>query len=312
MQAPEVGIFSDSSGNEFELRPIQCPTCGDNPTRLVGYRGGSRHRYGLGVTTSIVRCTGCGLLFPQPFPFPLDAQHLYGDPKKYFATHDADAKVGSYQQILTELVSDSGMARPSLLDVGSGRGEALQAAKLLGFTDVVGLELSEAMREETQRRYEVEIRLETIEQHAASAGRTYDLFILSAVLEHVYDPDAMVASLACLSRPGSVAYIDVPQEPNLLTILANVPGHFLGTRTVYNLAPTFPPYHVFGFNPRCLAILLEKHGFRPFRWLKRGHLRIPSRHGVKDRVSAFGAMQVHRLGNLTGLSTNMDVWARKI
>jgi hypothetical protein len=69
---------------------------------------------------------------------------------------------------------------------------------------------------------------------------------------------------------------------------------------------------VFGFNPHAITRLLEKHGFRPFRWLKRSQLQIPIHSGMHDRVAAMGAMQLHKLGNLTGLSTNMDVWARKI
>jgi SAM-dependent methyltransferase len=251
-------------------------------------------------------------LFPDPFPFPVDAQRLYGDPSKYFATHDSAAKVRSYQQIISELVHDSQVEHPSLLDVGSGRGEALHAAQLVGLTDVVGLELSEAMKEETEHRYDVEIRLETVETHAQSVERSYDVLLLNAVLEHVYDPDAMIASAAALSHPGSVLYVDVPQEPNMLTLIGNLPGRLLGTRTVYNLAPTFAPYHVFGFGPLAITRLLEKHGFRPFRWLKRSQLRIPNQTGFRDRVAAIGAMQLHKLGNLTGLSTNMDVWARKI
>src|SRR3954469_4646793 len=151
--SPDVKVASDSSGNSFELRRIACPICGPCPSRPIGYRGGARHRYGLGLTSLIVRCTRCGLLFPDPFPFPVDPQRLYGDPEKYFATHDADAKVASYQHIISELIVDSGIERPSLLDIGSGRGEALHAAQSLGLTDIVGLELSEAMREETQRRY---------------------------------------------------------------------------------------------------------------------------------------------------------------
>ena len=307
-----MSVATDTSGNRFELRTIACPICGQSPSRLIGQRGGDRHRYKLGITTPIVRCDGCGLLFPDPFPFSLDPQRLYGDPEKYFATHNAAAKVAGFRHILAEMIADNGLERPSVLDVGSGRGEALHAAQLLGITDVIGLELSKAMLDETERRYGVEIRLETIEQHALAADRTYDIFVLSAVLEHVYDPDAMIGAVASLSHPGSVVYIDVPQEPNLLTMIGNIPGRLLRTHTVYNLAPTFPPYHVFGFNPRSLTILLEKHGFQPYRWLKRAQLRIPSQGGMKDRALAFGAMQIHRLGNLTGLSTNMDVWARKV
>lgn len=311
ISARQADPVADADGNVFELRPVDCPVCGVNEPRLVGYRGGASHRYGLGIRTAIVRCNECGLLYSNPFPFPVDPQVLYGDPQKYFASHDVDSKVVSQRQIITGLVADSGLDEPSFLDVGSGRGEALHAAQAVGLTDVVGLELSSAMRDETERRYGVDIRLETIEQHAAVSARTYDIIMLSAVLEHVYDPDAMIASVAALSHRGTVVYIDVPQEPNLLTMVGNLPGRLRGTRTVYNLAPTFPPYHVFGFNPRSMTMLLEKHGFRPFRWLKRSQLTIPSRGGIKDRATAFGAMQVHRLGNLTGLSTNMDVWARK-
>jgi SAM-dependent methyltransferase len=279
---------------------------------MLGYRGGARHRSGLGVTTAIVRCDGCGVLYPDPFPFPLDPQRLYGDPDKYFATHDPSAKVQSYRQIIDELIADSGADSPSLLDVGSGRGEALHAAVEIGLTDVVGLELSEAMCQETRRRYGVEIRLQTIEEHAAGTDRTYDVVLLSAVLEHVHDPASMISSVAALTHAGSVVYIDVPQEPNLLTIVGNVPGRLRGSRTVYNLAPTFPPYHVFGFNPRSITLLLANHGFRPYRWLKRAQLTIPRHGGLKGWVAAVGASQLHRLGNLTGLSTNMDVWARKL
>jgi len=306
-----MGVVRDASGNAFNLRSIDCPICGSEH-RFVGYRGGTSHRHGLGIRSSVVRCRGCRLLYANPFPLPIDPQALYGDPEKYFASHDVGAKVESNRQVITELVADSGLDGPSLLDVGSGRGETLHAAQLVGLTDVVGLELSSAMRDETQRRYGLDIRLQTIEQHAAGVDRTYDIVMLSAVLEHVYDPNAMIASVAALSHPGTVVYIDVPQEPNLLTMVGNVPGRLRGTRTVYNLAPTFPPYHVFGFNQRSLTMLLQKHGFEPFRWLKRSQLRVPARPGVRNRVVTFGAMQIHKLGNLTGLSTNMDVWARRV
>src|SRR3989338_6327808 len=85
----EQEILVDSEGNVFELREVSCPTCGPSVQRLVGYRGGKWHRYGLGVATRIVRCHRCRLLFPNPFPYPRAPQQLYGDPSKYFESHDA-------------------------------------------------------------------------------------------------------------------------------------------------------------------------------------------------------------------------------
>ncbi len=308
----------DSAGNAFDLRSIVCPVCGPGPTSFLGYRGGEHHRYGLGVNTPIVRCRTCGLLFPNPFPYPVKPQELYGDPAKYFQVDDTSVKVVNYGNILNGLIElwrNGGLEqreKPSLLDVGSGRGEALQAAKLAGLTDIVGLELSEAMRDDAAARFGADVLLQTVEQHVEATARTYDLVLLSAVLEHVYDPDSMISSVAALSGPGSMLYIDVPREPNLVTVMGNLSERLRRRPTVYNLSPTFPPYHVFGFNPRAMKILLRKHGFEPARWLILADPHIPARGGLKDRARAFVATQVGRVGNLTRFSTNMIVWARRV
>src|SRR2546422_5178679 len=86
-------IITSRNGDRFALRPLDCPTCGEQPKRLLGRRGGPSQRYGLGVETRIVQCERCSLVFPDPFPFPLDAARLYADPEKYFAAHDEAAKV---------------------------------------------------------------------------------------------------------------------------------------------------------------------------------------------------------------------------
>jgi len=69
----------------------------------------------------------------------------------------------------------------------------------------------------------------TIEQYARAAERPFDAIVLNAVLEHVYDPDSMIASCAGLTRPGAVVYIDVPREPNLMTIVGSRAANWTGT-----------------------------------------------------------------------------------
>src|SRR5207302_1122543 len=126
---------------------IDCPTCGVRNVRTLGLRGGATHRYRLGVETAIVQCRRCALMFPDPFPFPLRSDEQYGDPEKYFAGHDEAGKVESYRQLIRSLAFMVRMDRPSILDVGSGRGEFLRAAKLEGITDALGLEFAPAMIE---------------------------------------------------------------------------------------------------------------------------------------------------------------------
>jgi SAM-dependent methyltransferase len=304
-------IVAAGNGDRFAMRPIDCPTCGEQGKRVLGQRGGRSQRYGLGVETRIVECDRCSLLFPDPFPFPLDPARLYADPDKYFAAHDEAAKVQAYRGLIREISARTGKPQPSMLDVGSGRAELLQAARLEGSADVVGLEFAPDMIEYARSRHGLVVLARTIEQYAREADRMFDAIVLNAVLEHVHDPDSMIASAALLTRPGSVLYIDVPREPNLMTLVGNAWNRWRGSRAVYNLQPTWPPYHVFGFNERALDLLLSKHGFEITSLRIRSAPRVPARDEWRDRLQAFVATQINRAANWTGTASNMFVWARR-
>ncbi len=307
---PTEEIVSDALGNRFVLRRRPCPVCGVDARKLLGFRGGEHHRYRQGIESRIVRCERCGLLFPDPFPFPLDRERLYGEPDQYFANSDSARKVDGYRGLLRELSEKLGRSRFSVLDVGSGRGELLAAARLEG-VDAVGLEPSEAMAARARESLGVHLQSSSVEELAASSDRTFDAVTLCGVLEHVHDPDSVAASVRKLTKPGAVVYIDVPREPNLLTIVGNAWNRMTGSPAVYNLQPTWPPFHVFGFNPRAIACLLSKHDFRIEALHVQADPRVPSRGDWKDRTRALVGSQIHRLGNRTNLGANMYVWARR-
>lgn len=297
--------------HEFDMREISCPICRTSKQKWIGYRGGSFQRYGLGVATRIVQCRRCWLLFPNPFPYPRNPERIYQDPVHFFERHNEEGKVFRCRKLIREVIHQTGKSGPSILDVGSGRGEFLQAAHLEGLGDVVGLEFSQAMIAHAQERYGMAVIPQTIEQYAASQGRTFDAVVLNAVLEHVYDPDSMIEACARLTRRGGLLYIDTPNEPNLLTVIGNFFNRLGGGRAVFNLSPTWPPYHVFGFNPYALRLLLEKHNFVISRIFIHHAPAIPSRPIWRDRFKAFVAMQIGRLANVTGTASNLYVWARR-
>lgn len=303
-------IRTDARGNRFVLRPRSCPICRADAQRVLGLRGGTHHRYHQGIECRIVRCDGCGLLFPNPFPFPLDPQRLYGEPDEYFGTSDSSRKIEAYRGLMREIAERLGRPRFSVLDVGSGRGELIAAARLCGVT-AVGLEPSLAMATRARESLGVELECRTIEELASSSDATFDAVTLCGVLEHVHDPDSVVASARRLTGPGAVVYIDVPREPNLLTIVGNAWNAVKGSPAVYNLQPTWPPYHVFGFNPRAIEVLLSKHGFEIEELRVQADTHVPSRDDWRDRIRALVASQIHRLGNRTRLGANMEVWARR-
>lgn len=300
---------TEVSTKDFDMRPRTCPICGIEPSAVLGMRGGNHHRYGLGVETTIARCGRCSLVFPNPFPYAVSPATLYGDPEKYFAGADEDAKVEGFRTIAREAIRRSGKTRPWVLDVGSGRGEALRAFRAEGIEQVVGLELADAMIEHVRSRHGIEVLHQTLEQFAASTDQRFDIIVMAAVIEHVYDPDAMMAAARKLTSPGSVIYIDVPCEPSLLILIGNGMNRVLRKPAVFNLAPTFPPFHVFGFNVRSLRMLLDKHGFDLVDEQIWADPHVPATSKLSDRLKAAVATQINRLANVLKLANNMTCWA---
>ncbi|MEE8219748.1 MAG: hypothetical protein V3R43_03835, partial [bacterium] len=73
-------------------------------------------------------------------PIPNDLNELYKDADDYFVHHAPGAKIQNYSSLLNRLEKRLGY-KGKALDVGSGRGELLYAARCLGW-DAQGVETS--------------------------------------------------------------------------------------------------------------------------------------------------------------------------
>ncbi len=309
--SPPTTVKSDAHGNAFELRRIDCPLCGPTREKSVGMRGGKYHRYGLGIETEIVECDRCGLMYPNPFPFPLDFQRLYADPGKYFDNHDTVARTEEFRKTARRIVDEKG-ADCRLLDVGSGRGEMIAAARQEGIATVVGLEPSEAIAEEASIIHDAKLLPLTIEEYASKHGDKFDAITLNAVLEHVQDPASMIRTCAALLDPGGILYLDIPNESHLLAQVVRSANRIRRSPAVIQLSPTFPPYHVFGFNPRSIRYLLDAFDFAIDDIEIFARFDIPSTSRPLDRLKARAAMALQGIANRTSTAHNMFIWARKI
>ena len=302
---------TDPNGIEYDLREVICPICDRDDARLLGTRGGRHQRYGLGFESEIYRCRSCGLIYPNPLPIPKDPSSVYGDPEDYFQQHDPQGKQRGAELLVREIIRRTGLDQPAILDIGSGKGEVVWAAQKLGCT-AVGLELSEPMVEYARDHLGVAVSRATVEEFAdRQSADSFDAVVANAVLEHVYDPNSFMAAAARLLRPGGVIFLDTPREPSLMTWTATVAERIRGNQTVNYLAPTWEPFHLYGFNPRAIKTLLTKHGFSIEELHVRARPTIPARTGDRvDVIRAFIGRQLVRLGNLTRSAPNMDLWAR--
>lgn len=289
----------------------RCPICQVPPTRRLGRRGGAAHRDRLGLECEIWRCGGCGLIFPDPMPLPAGgAEQHYGMPAdEYFHQHDPTEMERSAASLLEKAAALTGV-RGRLLDVGSGRGELLRAAKAQGWS-AVGIEPSPRFADDASRHSGAEVRRQAIED-SGFADESFDAVILAGVLEHVYDPNATFREVARILRPTGAVFIDVPNEEGLYFRVGNLYQRLRRRDWVVNLSPTFPPFHVFGFGPRSLRRLLERHGLRPIAWRTYGgRAMLPRVAGAMSALERLGAHGVTWLSNLGPLGTQIETWVMK-
>ncbi|HEX8189723.1 MAG TPA: class I SAM-dependent methyltransferase [Pyrinomonadaceae bacterium] len=288
-----------------------CPVCEAPPGKYVGRRGGAAHREGTGVECRIWRCRRCDLVFPNPMPLPAGGVgELYAlDPDQYFRNHDlGDKLAGARHMVAGASRLTGGPGR--LLDVGSGRGDVLVAAREAGW-EATGIDLSPSFADYAERRSGAKVFREPIERCGFADG-SFDAVILAAVLEHLYDPDATVREIARVLRPGGAFFVDVPNEAGLYFRLGNLYQRLRGRDWVVNVAPTFEPFHVFGFSPRALRALLAKHGLAVRDWrVYGGRSMVPRRGGVLGAAEHLAARAVTAASNLGELGTYIETWAVK-
>ena len=294
----------------YEWREQLCPICQIPPTKRVGSRGGASHRENFGIECEIWACGKCSLIFPNPMPKPLGGvdQHYSMDAEEYFAAHEElNRSAGSIELIMTaeKLLGRKG----KLLDVGVGRGENLLAALERGW-ECEGIEPSATFADRIEKITGAKIWRDAIEDCEIAEGE-FDVVILSAVLEHLYDPDAVIRKISECLRPGGLLYLDVPNERGLFFKLGNAYQKLRGRQWSVNLSPTFPPFHIFGFSPNALRTLLKKYDLEPKVWKVYGGTSLVPANGFVGRLESLASKAVTSISNLGQMGTYIQTWAVK-
>ena len=288
-----------------------CPVCGVPPAKRLGRRGGAAHRAGLGVECEIWRCGRCALVFPDPMPIPVGGpgQHYGQSADDYFQHHSAEAK-GQAALALVQQAREVTGGRGRLLDIGAGRGELLLAARQDGWI-VAGIETSTSFADHAEQHASLEILRSPVEQ-CRFPDASFDVVVLSAVLEHLYNPAETIREVARILRPGGAVFIDVPNERGLYFRAGNLYQKLRGRDWVVNLSPTFSPFHVFGFGPVSLRALLTSHGLRPSGWrVYGGRSLVPALNGSLAFLEPLAARVIVALGRYGSLGTHIETWAVK-
>ena len=299
-----------NGSNRFEHRDQPCSVCGSVLREHIGWRGGTAHHDGQGERVAIVRCAECTHLYPHPMPFPRgDLAGLYTNTEEYFSEHDVEEKQRQGGELLQAIEQKIGY-RGHLLDLGCGRGELLWAAREASWR-TEGVDPSPAHLEWARLNLGIEGRLGTIEE-AGFPSERFDAITMSGVIEHLYDPYVTLQEVWRVLKPGGVFYFDAPNEDALYTRIGNIYQRVQGRDWVVNLAPTFAPYHVQGFNRKSVQRLLDRVGFDVDSLTIFGHISpMTGKTSLRKRFEHRAGQLVNWLGNQSGTGIYMYVWARK-
>lgn len=106
--------------------------------------------------------------------------------------------------------------------------------------------------------------------------------------------------------------MDVPNERGLYFRVGNLYQRLRGCGWTVNLAPTFEPFHVFGFNGCALRSLLARHDLLVRDWtVYTGRAVLPPRRGLFSFLEKNAADLVTALSDWGGMGTYIETWAVK-
>lgn len=226
---------------------VPCALCGADDTRRL------YTKFGYGIA----RCRRCGLVYANPRA--PEAAILARYSRDYFWNEYLPAAGAPGGRIDYEFID--GRSAPllallrrhapegrRLLEVGSGAGLFLKGAARAGW-DTAGIELSEDAAAFARERLELDVRQERAEEMTFPAG-SFDAAVMTDVIEHLFDPRAVLAAIQRALRPGGIVLITTPNF--------NAVSRYVHGKQWEMLSPL---EHLYYFTEETLGRLLEVTGF---------------------------------------------------
>ena len=238
-----AAVIEKIGSGAYRYEDIAC-LCGESQEELVC----TRDRYGLPHRT--VLCASCGLVRTNPRLDSPSYQDFYSkhyrsiyerpghDPSSMFQIHASRA-----EERANFVLSHAASRRLRLLEIGCGGGWNLIPFLKLGH-DAEGCDYDDNYIQAGRDRG-LSIHRGSIDEMILT-GRTYDIVILSHVLEHMLDPVRELGKMARLLESSGRLYVEVP---SLFAVTTQLPRYWQTA-------------HTYSFVPDTLRRLMVSAGFR--------------------------------------------------
>jgi SAM-dependent methyltransferase len=286
---------------------VTCVACGSRELQPVRrYRTESPPGRALLGRLTLYRCSACALVQAAPCPSDEALARYYASDYRSGGRYGSDAAdvqrfprdnlfffnrgTSIAERVAPRLREVAGDA-PRVLDVGAGFGHILHAiGERFPRASLFAQEISEPCV-----RHLVSLGVETTSEPFEDfvRGRTFDLIVLSHVLEHLTAPAAALARLREALAPHGLLYVEVP----------NVPPESHRTPLDSAWAPRHDEPHLTFFDTRSLRGVLDGAGLNVelldtagplYREISALRYRLPPLMPTVRRVLPRGVMNVLR------------------
>jgi len=227
-QSPNV-----AASGEGPLR-VKCPGCGHRETQ-DWFQAPDRFN-GESKMYQLTRCTECSLVFVKDPPLPSEMGEHYGSDYDRLIESGGSSKARwqTHGEAILQF-KDGG----KLLDLGCGSGAFLESMKGPKW-ELFGIEMSAEAAERARARSGGQIFAGDILE-GNFPPESFDVITCFDVLEHVYEPRAVLEAVRKWLKPGGIFYLLVP---NIDSAAVQVFGSYW-----YGLEL---PRHLLHFSPQSL------------------------------------------------------------
>ena len=229
------------------LKQKKCYVCNRTKVRQVS------KFYGI----NYVKCQKCNHVFTDRRLSDEGLKKYYSEDEHYFKeTYTKKSIINMRKKIFLPKIKfvEKYTKGKNWLDIGSGDGTAVVAAKSEGFRSS-GIEMSKTGRKFAKKYHKVELYDKTLENFVIENTKKWNVVSFFGVLEHVPNPIEMVRlSNNLLAKDGIIA-LELPNYNSLGTYvqkLSKIPARHL-----------IPYAHIMMFTMKSAQYTLEKNGFKP-------------------------------------------------
>ena len=194
----------------------------------------------------LVQCPTCDLVYVKAPPDAAVLAQAY-HVADFDSAEEADDAAAAYERALRPMLGTL-KHRTAALEIGTGTGVFLDVLATHGFKHLVGLEPSSAAIAAAPAHRQGWIR-EAIFRESDFAPESFDLICCFMTLEHVWDPNDVVAAASRLLRPGgAIAVVTHDYRSGV--------NRLLGRRS-----PIIDIEHMQLFSPASIGHLFKRNGF---------------------------------------------------